>query len=82
MPRVTTQSSNLWHEIPAGTWIAIGAMLLAGALFFHAAFPRYEVHVLGDGHAMVIYDRWSGRFQRANYDDRGEPTLTKVLSPF
>jgi hypothetical protein len=79
---MTTQSSNPWPNIPAGAWIAIAALLLAGALIFHAAFPRYEVHVIGDGHAMVIYDRWGGRFQRANYDDRGQGTLTNVLSPF
>jgi hypothetical protein len=35
-----------------------------------------------DGRAMMIYDRWSGQFQRANYDERGEPSLTRVLTPF
>ena len=25
------------------------------------AFPRYEWRPVGDGHAVVVYDRWSGR---------------------
>jgi len=80
---MTTPQPGLLREIPAGTWIALATLVLAGALLFHAAFPRYVFQVVGnEGKALVIYDRWSGRFQRVNYDEHGEPSLTKVVTPF
>jgi hypothetical protein len=58
-------------------------VLVALAITLHALFPRYDYRVVGeDGRALMIYDRWSGRFQRANYDAAGEPSLTKVVTPF
>jgi hypothetical protein len=71
------------REFPSAVWLTIGALLLAGAIIVQAIFPRYEFQMIGDdGRAMMIYDRWSGQFQRANYDERGEPSLTRVLTPF
>lgn len=74
---------NLLRDVPQAVWIAIAVLALAGSIGLHALFPRYQFAVIGsDGKAMIIYDRWAGRFQRAVYDEHGEPTLTRVLTPF
>jgi hypothetical protein len=52
------------------------------AVVMHGILPRYEFRVVENGRAIIIYDRWSGRFQRANYDENGNPTLTSVVQPF
>jgi hypothetical protein len=71
------------RDAPPAIWLAIAALLIAGAMVLQALFPRYEFRVIGDdGRAMMIYDRWTNRFQRAVYDEKGEPTLTGVISPF
>jgi len=49
-----------------------GAVLLAGVLvlvgfLFHAAFPRYEIKILGDG-SLVRFDRWTARSEHRNGD--------------
>jgi hypothetical protein len=75
--------ANLLRDVPAPVWTAIALLALAGAICLHAVLPRYQFEVIGaDGKAMIIHDRWTGRFQRAMYDERGEPTLTRVLTPF
>ena len=64
----------------------IGAVLAAlaiGALFMHAVFPRYEFRSVNpDGTAIVVYDRWNGRFQRAVYDETGRVKPMDVYTPF
>lgn len=62
---------------------AVLAALGVLALFVHALFPRYEFRpVNADGTAIVIYDRWSGRFQRAVYDSDGRVKPMDVFTPF
>lgn len=58
------------------------ALMWVGSLYMGIFFPRYEYHLVNDGSAMVIYDRWSGRFQRAVYDADGNATAKRVLVPF
>lgn len=63
-------------------WIALATFALSAALVLQVVLPRYEFQIIDNGRAMMIHDRWSGRFQRANYDAHGEPSLTRVLTPF
>jgi hypothetical protein len=63
-------------------WIVVVAPLAFGVLA-HAFFPRYEWRTVGDqGTTVVVYDRWSGRFQRGTYDDKGNVTPSTVYTPF
>ena len=80
MPEVSPV--NVMRELPSGLWVAIAATVVALAIVLHAIFPRYNYQLFENGRAMVIYDRWTGKFQRANYDEKGAPTLTAVLTPF
>ena len=74
---------SLTRDLPIPVLVFVSALLLAGALIVQSVFPRYEFRIIGeDGRAMVIYDRWGGQFQRANYDAQGEPSLTRVINPF
>jgi len=62
---------------------AVIAALAVVALFIHAVFPRYEWRAVNaDGTAIVVYDRWSGRFQRAVYDATGRVKPMDVYTPF
>jgi hypothetical protein len=70
-------------DVPGAVWVAAALVALALAVVLHAVFPRYDYQVIGDdGRAVLVYDRWSGRFQRANYDASAEPSLSRVLTPF
>ena len=80
MPEVSPV--NVMRELPSGLWVAIAATVVALAIVLNAIFPRYNYQLFENGRAMVIYDRWTGKFQRANYDEKGDPTLTRVLTPF
>jgi hypothetical protein len=77
-----TDSSNPFRELPPAVWVGAATILVALAIIFHALFPRYEYRSVADGRALVVYDRWTGRFQRVNYDAAGEPSLTRVVTPF
>lgn len=58
-------------------------VLLALGLILHAVFPRYEWQVVGDrGDVIVVYDRWSGQYQRAEYQPDGEVRANNVFVPF
>jgi len=58
-------------------------VLLALALVLHAVFPRYEWRVVGErGDVIVVYDRWSGQYQRAEYRPGGEVVPNHVFVPF
>ena len=50
----------------------------------HAFFPRFEWRTMkvDNGVSIVIFDRWSGRFQRAVYDDKGGLNVMGVYAPF
>jgi hypothetical protein len=63
--------------------VTVLAALAVLALFVHALFPRYEFRPVNpDGTAIVVYDRWSGRFQRAVYDADGRVKPMDVYTPF
>jgi hypothetical protein len=64
-------------------WVVIGAILLAIALVLHAIFPRYEWRSVDtDGRAIVVYDRWAGRFQRAAWQADGTVQAMSLWAPF
>jgi len=73
-------------ERPAFDRFIIGAVIAAlavVALFAHAFFPRFEWRTVNaDGSAIVVYDRWSGKFQRAVYDEAGRVKPMDVFTPF
>jgi len=63
-------------------WWALLGVILAGILL-HALFPRYEWRAVNDsGSAVIVYDRWNGRFQRAEYDPNGKVKPMDVYTPF
>jgi hypothetical protein len=63
-------------------WWAFLGVILIGVLV-HTLFPRYDWRPVNDsGSALVIYDRWSGRFQRAEYDASGKAKAMEVYTPF
>ncbi len=64
-----------------GVWIAIAAAALAVGLVAHSLFPRYQLTPIA-GDAVVVFDRWTGAFQRATYGPDGEPRATAVMRPF
>ena len=57
----------------------IGAALLA-----HVFFPRYDWRPVESSGSIsiVVFDRWTGRFQRAVYDDKGGLNVMGVFTPF
>jgi hypothetical protein len=62
-------------------WAALGAAVLA--IFAHAFIPRYDWHAVNAaGTAIVVYDKWTGRFQRAEYDPAGKVKPMDVFTPF
>lgn len=66
-----------------GLWILSAAAVLAAGLVLQALFPRYELTTHGTtGDAVVVFDRWTGQFQRATYSADGEPRTSAVVRPF
>jgi hypothetical protein len=64
-------------------WFALlGVILLS--VFAHAMLPRYEWQTVGDERAVsiVVYDRWTGRMQRAVYDNAGALNVMGPYVPF
>ena len=59
-------------------------LLLAIGVLLHSFFPRYEWKTIDRPGAIsiVVYDKWTGRFQRAVYDDKGTMTVMGVYTPF
>ena len=63
-------------------WLA-SAALLAVAIVLHGVMPRYEFTTVGaNGDSVVVFDRWTGQFQRVDYQPGGEPRATPVVNPF
>jgi hypothetical protein len=63
-------------------WLA-SAVLLAGAIVLHGVMPRYEFTTVGTGDdSVIVFDRWTGQFQRVDYQPSGEPRATPVVNPF
>ena len=68
---------------PAGVWVVAAAAIVAAGLVLQALFPRYELIPHGaDGSAVVVFDTWTGQFQRATYGADGEPRTSVVVRPF
>lgn len=66
-----------------GVWILSAAAVLAAGLVLHALLPRYDITPHGTtGEAVVVFDRWTGQFQRATYGPDGEPRVSSVVRPF
>jgi len=63
-------------------WALLGVIALA--IFAHAFLPRYEWRTIQENGSVsiVVYDRWTGRLQRAVYDDKGELNVMRVYAPF
>ena len=52
-------------------------------IFAHSFLPRYEWRAVNaSGTALVVYDGWTGRFQRAEYDANGKVKPTDVYTLF
>ena len=64
-------------------FVALGVVVLV--VFAYIFLPRYEWRTVGDtadGVNIVVYDRWTGRMQRAVYDNTGELHVNPVYVPF
>jgi hypothetical protein len=63
-------------------FVALGALILA--VFAYIYMPRYDVRTLGDSKSVtiIVIDRWTGRIQRASYDDAGKLQVNDVYVPF
>ena len=71
---MSTGSPLLW---------TIAAAMLAGAIVLHAMLPRYELASVGaNGESVIVFDRWTGQFQRVDYQPNGDPRATQVVNPF
>jgi hypothetical protein len=69
-------SSDLWK------WGLVG--VIGAAVLLHAFVPRYEWRALDHTSSVtiIVYDRWTGRLQRAVYDDKGSLNVMGVFNPF
>jgi hypothetical protein len=67
-------------------WKYAMVVVIALALFAHVFYPRYEwrpvEHGNGASVSVLIYDRWTGRFQRAVYAENGSLNVMGVYTPF
>jgi hypothetical protein len=63
-------------------WVVVAAAIFGTLLVLagHTMLPRYDWRPVGDGHAIVVYDRWSGRLQRAEWDADGKLRLSDVYT--
>ena len=65
--------------------LLIGLLIvIAVGLLAHAFFPRFEWRTVQNDHSIsvVVYDRWTGQFQRAVYDDSGSLNVMGPFKPF
>jgi hypothetical protein len=75
-------AENTLKDFPSGAYFVVAAIVVTLGMIFTAVWPRYDYRLIEDGKAIVIYDRWSNRFQRANYDGNGNAQLKDVITPF
>jgi hypothetical protein len=63
-------------------WALLGVLVLA--IFAHSMLPRYDWREVRDpgSVSVVVYDKWTGRMQRAIYDDQGKLSVLGVYVPF
>ncbi len=58
--------------------------VIALGILAHLFLPRYEWREVRDPSSIsiIVYDRWTGRIQRAVYDDKGGLNVMGVYTPF
>ncbi len=58
--------------------------VIALGILAHAFLPRYEWREVREASSIsiIVYDRWTGRMQRAVYDDKGGLNVMGVYTPF
>lgn len=64
-------------------WFSLlGVIVLA--VFAYIFLPRYEWKAVGDDRSVsiIVHDRWTGRMQRAVYDNSGSLNVMGVYAPF
>jgi hypothetical protein len=63
-------------------FVALGVLMLL--VFAYIYMPRYDVRTVGDSGSVtiVVIDRWTGRIQRAVYDEGGKLHVSDVYVPF
>jgi hypothetical protein len=64
-------------------WFAmLGAVIIV--VLVYALVPRYEFRTISDDKSVsvIVYDRWTGRFQRAVYDNGGGLNVMGEYTPF
>jgi hypothetical protein len=63
-------------------FVALGVLMLL--VFAYIYMPRYDIRTLGDSRSVtiVVIDRWTGRIQRAVYDEAGKLHVNDVYVPF
>jgi hypothetical protein len=63
-------------------WAFLG--VLVSAIFAHSFLPRYDWREVRDpgSISVLVYDKWTGRIQRAVYDDKGGLSASSVYVPF
>jgi len=63
-------------------WAFLG--VLVAAIFAHTLLPRYDWKEVRDPNSVsvLVYDKWTGRMQRAIYDDKGQLSVLNVYVPF
>jgi hypothetical protein len=59
-------------------------VVIAAGLLAHAFFPRFEWRTVQSEQAVsvIVYDRWTGQFQRAVYNDSGSLNVMGPFKPF
>ena len=65
-------------------WTYALLVVIAAALVLHAFVPRYDWRTSEDtgSISIVVYDKWTGRFQRGVYDADGKLDVMTVFTPF
>jgi hypothetical protein len=63
-------------------WALLGVIVLVAVM--QKFLPRYEWRTVPQAGSVTIitYDRWTGRMQRAVYDDKGALNVMGVYTPF
>jgi len=71
--------------LPDVLWKYILVAVIGVAALTHAFYPRYEFRSFDHtaaGVSVVVFDRWTGRFQRATWDEKGGLNVMGVFTPF
>ena len=83
MSTAQPKDGTVASRISPSAWAVAAALVVAIGLVFHALLPRYTFTTVGqDGAVVLVFDRWTGQFQRATYGADGEPKVTSVVKPF